>query len=434
MSDYLIRLQQTRWMTITWAAMALALGAAGCGDVPQRTAAPAQPETAPAVAAAPVAAPAAPAAPAVPPILQVPIMPFDQAVLKAANDLFSKAQIAVPPDRHSLIIDPLVDGVTGVQSRATADMGAKIGQLVQSSYPQFALQPFTTASVAKAPVLLVGTFTAINNKAQVTGERDAYRICLALADLRTGKIVGKAIARAQIDGTDTTPLPYFADSPTLAPDKVTEGYVKTCQATRVGDPIDPVYWDNIVAAALLNDAMTAYDARRYEDALDIYKGVARTDAGNQLRVYNGIYLASVKLGRRDEATQAFGRLVDYGIANNKLAVKFLFNPGSTTFVPDPAVSGQYRAWLKEIATHTSKTQACMEIIGHTSRTGAEPVNERLSLIRAQYIKQRLETDAPPLKARTKAIGKGSQETLIGIGTDDGRDAVDRRVEFRVVGC
>jgi outer membrane protein OmpA-like peptidoglycan-associated protein len=312
-------------------------------------------------------------------------------------------------------------------------MGARIGDLVQSKYPQFSLQPFSTANVVKAPVLLVGTFTAINNKAQVTGEREAYRICLALADLRSGKIVAKAIARAQIEGVDTTPLPYYAESPAMAPDKVTEGYVKTCQATRVGDSIDPVYWDNLVAAALLNDAMTAYDNRRFEDALDIYKGVARSNAGDQLRVYNGIYLSSVKLGRRDEAAQAFGRIVDYGLANNKLSVKFLFNPGSTTFVPDPAVSGPYRGWLKEIATHAAKSQACMEIIGHTSRSGPEPINERLSVMRAQYIKQRLDTDAPQLKTRTKAIGKGSQETLIGIGTDDARDAVDRRVEFKVTG-
>jgi outer membrane protein OmpA-like peptidoglycan-associated protein len=364
----------------------------------------------------------------------VPIMPFDQAVLKAANDLFTKAQVAAPPDRHTLVIDPLVDGLTGAQSRATQDMGNRIGDLVQSAYPQFALQPFTTATVAKAPVLLVGTFTAINNKAQVTGEREAYRICLALADLRSGKIVAKAIARAQIEGVDTTPLAFFGDSPVFAPDKVTEGYVKTCQATRVGDSIDPVYWDNIVASALLNDAITAYDDRRFEDALDIYKGVARTSSGDQLRVYNGIYLASTRLGRRDEATQAFGRIVDYGLANNKLSVKFLFNPGSTTFVPDPAVSGPYRVWLKEIATRTSKSQACMEIIGHTSRSGPEPINERLSLMRAQYIQQRLETDSPKLKKHTKTIGKGSQETLIGIGTDDARDAIDRRVEFKVVGC
>jgi outer membrane protein OmpA-like peptidoglycan-associated protein len=67
----------------------------------------------------------------------------------------------------------------------------------------------------------------------------------------------------------------------------------------------------------------------------------------------------------------------------------------------------------------------------TSRSGPEPINERLSVLRAAYIKQRLDTDAPQLKTSTKAIGKGSQETLMGTGTDDARDAVDRRVEFKV---
>ena len=31
-------------------------------------------------------------------------------------------------------------------------------------------------------------------------------------------------------------------------------------------------------------------------------------------------------------------------------------------------------------------------------------------------------------------GQGSQESLVGTGTDDARDALDRRVEFKVVGC
>ena len=46
----------------------------------------------------------------------------------------------------------------------------------------------------------------------------------------------------------------------------------------------------------------------------------------------------------------------------------------------------------------------------------------------------VETDVPALKTKTRAFGKGSQETLIGIGSDDARDALDRRVEFKVVDC
>jgi len=90
--------------------------------------------------------------------------------------------------------------------------------------------------------------------------------------------------------------------------------------------------------------------------------------------------------------------------------------------------------LEQIAERTSQHQGCLEIVGHTSRTGPEPINERLSLLRAERIKQKLDRDVPALKTRTIANGVGSKENLIGTGTDDARDALDRRVEFKVVGC
>lgn len=412
------------------AVAALALFTLSCGDQPT---APSGAAAKPAPAAQ-AAAPAPPPAPAVPPILQQPIQPLDEAVLRAANNLFANAKVTAPPEKHALVIDPLVDGLTGVQSNATLSMEQKITNLARAAYPTFDVQPFTTATIAKAPVLLIGTFTTISAKAQTSGQREAYRICLALADLRTGKIVAKGIARAQLTGVDLTPLPYYADSPIVAPDKVTEGYVKSCQGTRVGDPVDPAYLDNIVASAVINDAIRAYDAKRYKEALDIYSGVYATGKGDQLRVYNGIYLASAKLGRRNDANEAFGKIVDFGLASKRLSVKFLFAPGSTQFVSDPQVSGQYAMWLRQIATHTAKTSECLDIVGHTSASGSDAVNERISLQRAQYVKQRLDADAAALKTRTKAIGMGSQENLIGIGSDDAKDAIDRRVEFKVVDC
>ena len=89
-----------------------------------------------------------------------------------------------------------------------------------------------------------------------------------------------------------TPTAFFQDSPAWVPDGATDGYVRTCQGTRVGDPINPAYWDKIVAAAMINDAMNSYNAGRYEEALDLYRGVARAGGGDQLRVYNGLYLAT----------------------------------------------------------------------------------------------------------------------------------------------
>ena len=116
--------------------------------------------------------------------------------MKAANDLFSKANLNGAPDKVTLVIDPLIDGVTGAQSKATHLEEKRITDLVKSTYPRFEVARFSSDAVAKAPVVLIGTFTAVNNAGVAGGAKDAYRICLALADMKTKTIISKGVARA----------------------------------------------------------------------------------------------------------------------------------------------------------------------------------------------------------------------------------------------
>jgi hypothetical protein len=56
-----------------------------------------------------------------------------------------------------------------------------------------------------------------------------------------------------------------------------------------------------------------------EQALGMYQQALAAPGGEQLRVYNGIYLTNWRLGRVTEAEQAFGRVVASGLANRNLA-------------------------------------------------------------------------------------------------------------------
>ena len=273
-------------------------------------------------------------APAPPTPLPVPVaIPFNEAILKAANDLFSKVPLPSAErgvaGKRVVVIDPLVDGVTGVQSNVTGSIEARIVELVRTSYPQFEIQPFSAASVAQSPLVLIGTFTGVNTQGHVTVPPAAFRIWLTLADLQTGKIVSKGRSHAKPEGVDVWPTAYFQESPVWTKDPVVDGYIKTCQESQVGDAIDPVYAAHLVAEAVISAAIQAYNSQRYREALDLYQSALRTPAGEQLRVYNGLYLAHWKLGHRDDAAQAFGRMVAYGLAQEHLAIKFLFKPGST---------------------------------------------------------------------------------------------------------
>jgi len=358
---------------------------------------------------------------------------FDQGVAAATDNLFAQTQkgllskVEAVVSKKGVVIDPLIDAASGQQTNATRAAEKKIAERVKAGFTQFDLLPFAPASMAKAQLLLTGTLT------RQAGDPNRYQLNLALTDVKTGLVAAQSSAMIRDAAIDSTPTPYFRDSPVLVRDPIVDGYIKTAE-TAPGSVANKTYLERTATGILINDALAAYDSERYADALQLYKSALDSPGGEQLRVYNGLYLANWRLGKNADAEQAFGKVVSTGLANKNLGVKFLFNAGTTDFWSDPKVSGPYAIWLRQIARQAAAAKACMNIVGHTSHTGSEQMNDRLSERRAAYIKQRLDSEAPELASRTRAAGMGFRENLVGTGTDDARDALDRRVEFRVVGC
>ena len=54
--------------------------------------------------------------------------------------------------------------------------------------------------------------------------------------------------------------------------------------------------------------------------------------------------------------------------------------------------------------------------------------------RAVTIQRKIEALGPETAGRLVPAGMGYRENLVGSGTDDLRDALDRRVEFKVRNC
>jgi hypothetical protein len=282
--------------------------------------------------------------------------------------------------------------------------------------------------VSQAQYVMAGTLAA-----ETKGGDRKLRLNLSLTDLKTSVIVAQTSVLVTGEGLNVNPTQFYQDTPITVRDRWTDAYAQTA-AMPPGKKADPEYIERVVTAALINEALSAYNSARYEEALNVYTRAASSAGGEQLRVLNGVYLANWKLGRSDGAESAFARIIAYGFANNTLAVKILFRPGSTDFWPDPKVSGPYPIWLRQIAREAISAKVCLNLVGHTSRTGPEQVNVKLSQQRASFIKQRLEAESPALSGRLRFAGVGWRENLVGIGSDDARDALDRRVEFSVFEC
>lgn len=362
-------------------------------------------------------------------------MSFTSAVQDAVHKVFSKAPATTSgAGRPTLVVDPLIDGLSGAQSLATRSMGSQIIGLLSTRYPQFDVRDFSAADAGRSPYVVIGTFTGVNKERKTKGERVAYRICLALLDVESGKIASKAKVFSQAQGVDITPTAFFRDSPTWIADPAAQAYISTCQATKPGDPVDPLYLDRLKAAGLINEAIRAYENGDYRRSKELFLNAAGTKGGNQLRTLNGLYLTSWGLGQHQQATAAFGRIVDFGLDGRQFAVKFPFRPRSTDLLQDESASDQSNVWLTQIARVVARREDCLEIVGHTNRGGPEMLNERLSLRRAEHVMRRLAAEVLTLSDRMIATGVGSARNLIGSGTGELRDALDRRIEFDVIGC
>ena len=380
--------------------------------------------------------------PAPPPLPERPApqrtdLNFAQGIAFAVDDLFIQLQRlpafapraagAPPPKRGVIVVDTIIDAATGQQTQATLLAEAFVYERTQAKFKQFDVYAAKPEFLQRAEYVVTSTMTPVMN------DKGLYRLNMSVTEIRAGLVVAQSAARVRDDSVDVTPTPFFRESPAIAKDRVTEGQIKTAE-TAAAQPADAVYIERLPTSAVVNEGMAAINVGKYAEALPFYEEAAKRQDGQQLRVYNGLYMIYWNLGRSGEAESAFGKIVAIGLATNNLAVKFLFRPGSTDFWPDTKISGPYPIWLRQIAQQMKETKTCLRVVGHTSRTGSEQLNERLSLRRADFIKQRLIVENREPASRIETAGVGSRENIIGSGTDDQRDALDRRVEFRVTPC
>jgi outer membrane protein OmpA-like peptidoglycan-associated protein len=411
--------------------------ACATGDPP----APSAPDTAPiaaaesAPAAAPPATPAEPAEPAAPVARAGVPLPIDDTVQRAGERLFGDAYSVLGDAPRELVVDPLIDARTGAQTVGSVAVGERLAALVASRYPMWAVKPLSRETLARSPLLLIGTLTPVDLNGAADDPPDAYRLWLTLADLRSGHIVAKRLDRATTDSVDAQPTRFFHDSPVWRRDRRVAAYVDSTQIdARVGASLDPLYLKQLPATALLNEAIAAYNDDRLAPAQRLFVDAARLADADDLRVLNGRYLTSWRLGQRQDAERTAARIVAHGLFSGQLSLLLPFEPASATLRPGADVRASYRLWVREVARQVNERRACLRVVGHTSRRGSAQAAEALALRQAAVVRWSLARAAPASARRFSAEGAGWRDNLTGLGTDDARDAFDRRVELRVVDC
>lgn len=356
---------------------------------------------------------------------------IDEAVNRLGDSLAS--QLASRPSRPGkarfLAIDRVTDARSGQSTVLTQDLRKRIAKALAASIPDSVVGMLDSENLGNADLLVAATLLSEMYKEP---DQRRFRVSASIVDLQTGTVVAQSSVWLK-DDYDTTPELFYRDSPIVPRDAVVDAQSATARA-QPGAHADSRYMDQLPTGAILNEAESAYNAGNSDEAARLFAIAVNRDDGRTLRTYSGLYLANTRLDRKPESEAAFSGLVREGIAKNQLSIRFLFKVGSTEFVEDPLHGPQYPMWLRQLAQNFWNAKDCVEISGHSSRTGSAELNDKLSAYRAEAVMRYMVLTQPRLQSKTKWIGKGFRENIVGTGADNASDAVDRRVEFKTVPC
>lgn len=321
-----------------------------------------------------------------------------------------------------VVVDPFVDRYSKEEVMVSKQITQTMMQQAQKN-KHIELSPLSQASLPNSKYAIRGHFyyDLATNK---------YRVLSMAVHIPTVEVIATSdilVSQNQLNYQRTAEyrdMPIFPASNTN----------KTKKSTTIIEPGKKIRGLDFSTQAILNDAAKAYAKNDFVSAKQLYKLASKRANGQTSRAYSGLYISLLRLGKQQEAEQAFERLIELNFSkNNALALKLLFKVDSTDFTGNAFSQKQYTIWIKKIAQLIQKKQACLTVAGHSSRSGSEAYNRQLSQQRSEAVIDKMQVHLPTVKRFTKAVGKGFSENLVGSGTDDARDMLDRRVEF-LKGC
>jgi outer membrane protein OmpA-like peptidoglycan-associated protein len=353
------------------------------------------------------------------------ILSLEAGAVRLTETLLAGAP-AVREGVRIVAVDLFVDAESGEVPRAAVEIEQAMLRRSDGRPAGFRLVPLSPGAGKTAVYLIAGTLSPD------PGAPSRYRLRGALKDLRQDRLIGRASVRISAPGLDYTPMAIYRDNPFFDP-----GYRKarvSGEAPKVQGP--PGFEDySVQTLALLRAASAAYEKDDPATALSLFTEAANRPDGDTLWTYAGLYLVYEKLGRSRDAEASFEKIVSISVEKHRmLTVRFLFKVDSVDFWGGPGAIQRYGAWIRHIGAYFSRTDHCILVVGHCSKTGPETWNKSLSLMRAEKVQRLLAPALSGADHRIRAEGRGSAENVIGIGTDDERDVLDRRVELLIVEC
>ena len=365
------------------------------------------------------------------PVSDLPLS-FNAAIPILANNLMmqlkSKQRILDNFSKKNIVIDPFID----IKSHEVVKVSQQIEKIFVAETQkvfgnQFNIERLTPKNIYQTNYVIHGVIMYEPYK----NNGNYYHIISSVIEKNKGKVIAKSDVWISNQTLNYTPI---IDSPIVLPN--TQTITEDIVTIKVNADVPTNYNNVLEIQAIINKAEEAYSNKEYHTALDLFTIATQQQAFDQMsmiKAYIGLYRSNIVLKDLNAAEKVFEKIVNFNFDKNGiLNVKFLFLVSKTSF--DKKLADEYPLWLRQIGKYFEQKNLCLDIVGHSSHTGNLPYNCQLSLNRAVAVQQKLQTHFSNVKINSKTDGKAWAENIVGSGTDDAQDAIDRRVGFKLASC
>ena len=325
-----------------------------------------------------------------------------------------------------IVIDPFIDTESGYPVKVNPQIKVIMsGEIAKRFAVTGEMEP---ENLEISEYVLCGMVSLV---AQYEGERNVYKVYTAVFEKSSGVVL--ASAEAYIRTFETTPMDIYRDSPIYLKGQNYEEHVSSVKK-RPKESVEKGYRDKLAVKSIRVKGDALYEEKEYKQSLNYYNQAAGSSGRPEMETLNGLFTNLVRQGLYDKAEPVYGKLLKLSIAETgQIATKITFGPNSK--LPVESKSALYTIYVRQIAKLVAASPACrVTIIGHSSKSGSEGYNEKLSLQRATAIQKLMLSFAPETLKRSEIIGRGFRDNIVGTGSDNLTDEIDRRVEFRFKAC
>jgi outer membrane protein OmpA-like peptidoglycan-associated protein len=325
-----------------------------------------------------------------------------------------------------IVIDPFIDAETGYPLK----VNARINEIISAEIAK----RFAVAGEMEPENLFVSEYVLsgmVSLENQKEGQRNVSKVYAAVFEKSSGIV--HASASVLIDQFDTTPMDIYKDSPVYLKGQNYDQHVASVKKLP-NETVEPGYRAKLDTKALKVKGDRLYEQKEFNKSQTFYNMAADRTPSPEMEILNGQFTNAIHQGKLAEAEKIYGKLLRVSISEtSEISSKISFGPNSKQ--PLASKSALYNVYIREIANFVASDPRChLKIVGHSSRTGTVSYTDQLSLQRALNILKQMEAYEPSVEGRSEAIGRGFRENIVGSGKDDITDEIDRRVEFKFIGC